>query len=729
MKNHPNNLPIRCLMFSFVLFNSMGAHSAAARQEIHDENLTTKISRYYLRSFATTKKSVSGKSPQKGDPNWSIVQAGDVHLAPTTQRKVMLRSIFSDIPPNQVLDQPVRLNSNAWSDLILFSGASTQPQHHLLARINHTNTIAGECALATLLVTPTADVPTLVRRQQTIRFFLENPDFLADVQKVLKNYHSIEPSLLSLWTATDPLYTKEYRTYMQRRFFTKDPASNRVASKLRSRIFFRNAKDIYGEFLSLPVFGITWCGLSYLGSNVFSTQGRGINLTDVFETLPLFVPGYSIGFAVGNYSKVKKAGGKPAFLPFLGVAATNGLAVWRGYRGIKQYQEYRMIFRNLANRMKDAQIVLQTLQQVSNEVEKTPELESVYGDCFKETRALLNSSQASGEIGVMIRNLLTIKFDNWSYLRNNGATLLATYQLFETYKDCLKPAMYELGQLDALMGIASLVKKSQAARPSHCYTFTRFLDRTQQKTPSIQLNAMWNPLLHPQNVVDNEVAMDAHNTRNMILCGPNSGGKSSFLSGVATNLLLSQTFGIAAASNAVITPFDIIHTHIEVGDDIASGASLFMVEVARMQKHINALKNAKSDVFSFAIFDEPFAGTNPAEATASAYSILAHMAQYPNALHIVASHYPFLMQLEKNVPGRGIRNYKVSVRETTDQKLHYTYKIVPGQATQTVGIKILEQEGYDKSVIQQAKDVMQYPKKVYANVGQKKLPNKKAKGK
>ncbi len=719
MKNYPNNVVIRCLIFSFFLSNSIGAHSAAARQAIHDENLTTKISRYYLRSFATAQAVVAGQAPQQANPKRPIIQAGRVRLAPTTQRKVMLRSIFSDIPLNQISDQDACLNSNAWNDLILFSGASTQPQHHLLARINHTTTTVGECALATLLVTPTADVPTLVKRQQTIRFFLENPDFLADFQKVLKSYRTIEPSLLSLWTATDPLYAKEYRTYMQRRFLTKDPASNRVASKLKSRIFFRNVKDIYGAFLSLPIFGVTWCGLNYLGSNVFSTQGKGVNLTDVFEALPLFVPGYSIGFAANNYSRVKQAGGKPSFLPFLGVAATNGLAVWRGYRGIKQYQEYRTVFRNIANRMKDVQIVLQTLQQVSNDVAKTPTLETVYGDCLKETRALLKRSQASNEIGIMMHNLLTMKFDNWSYLRGNGAALLATYHLFEAYKDCLKPAMYELGQLDALMGMASLVKKSQEACPTHCYTFTQFLDRTQQKTPSIQLNSMWNPLLNPQKVVDNEVEMDAHKTRNMILCGPNAGGKSSFLSGVATNLLLSQTFGIAAASNAVITPFDTIHTYIEVGDDIANGASLFMVEVARMQKHIHALKKAKSDAFVFAIFDEPFAGTNPTEAGASAYSILAHMAQYPNALHMVASHYPILMQLEKNVPKRGIRNYKVSVQDTTDQKLRYTYKIVPGQATQTVGIKILEQEGYDKRLIQQAKDVMQHPEKVYANVGQK----------
>ena len=68
----------------------------------------------------------------------------------------------------------------------------------------------------------------------------------------------------------------------------------------------------------------------------------------------------------------------------------------------------------------------------------------------------------------------------------------------------------------------------------------------------------------------------AGGTRNITLTGPNAGGKSTFLMGMTTSLLLSQTFGIAPAKEAKLTPFDKINTSINIMDDIAAGKSLFM---------------------------------------------------------------------------------------------------------------------------------------------------------
>ncbi|MBX9889682.1 MAG: hypothetical protein K2X94_00190 [Amoebophilaceae bacterium] len=715
MNTNKTHAAIRSFFVTLCLHVMASYAARADQEELGDQALTVKISKNYLKSFPIAQSTIQGHTVSKETKQQDIrkvVCNQGVRLARSTQCKIALRTIFAGIEHNQVTPKGTLLNYNAWNDLNIFAGSSTNPGHHLLSRINKTTTVLGECALATLLVTPTHDIPTLLDRQETIKFLLDQPNSLAELKQLLHNYSLVEQRLLSLWTHTDPLRTEAYVTYMNNRFFSSNPAVNKVTRRLRSRVFFRNIRDIYGEFLMLPLSGVAFGSVHYLGTNAFGFGKPSKNLSESFSTLPFFIPGYSIVYAIKNYIKAKNVDTDSArILPFFGVALTNGLAIWRGYCGVKCYKEYNAVFRNLANRMRDVQVFMQTIQQLSERVAAHPALEAAYGASLTEIRALLKKSEESSEVGIMLHNFLHMQFEDWSYFSGNNAKLLATYSLFEEHKDCLKMAMYGLGKLDSFVGIATLLQESQTRSLPHGYSFPKFLDRMQSKKPAIQLNAIWNPLLDPQTVISNDLAMDTDHVRNMVLCGPNAGGKSSFLSAVAINLLLAQTFGIVAAHDACLTPFNTISTYIEIGDNIASGDSLFMVEVDRTQQHIRGLEQAKPDEFVFAIFDEPFAGTNPVEAGASAYSILAYMAKYPNAIHIVASHYPILMRLEGNFPKRNIKNFKVFITEGNNGALNYTYKIVPGESTQTVALKILAQEGYDKGLIKEAEEIVSQLKK------------------
>ena len=224
---------------------------------------------------------------------------------------------------------------------------------------------------------------------------------------------------------------------------------------------------------------------------------------------------------------------------------------------------------------------------------------------------------------------------------------------------------------------------------------------------------MWNPFLDPQVAVGNGVKMHgAQGMRNMVLTGPNAGGKSTFLTGMAYSILLSQVFGIAPAKSLTMTPFDCINTYIDITDDIAAGKSLFMAEVARFQEHLTLLETLEKKQFSFTIFDEPFSGTNPVEGAAAEYSVLNYIAKYPNSLHIVATHYPVVMLLEKRHPEKGFKNYKVFIKyKGEDKKLQYTYQVVPGASNQTIALDILAEQGYAGEMLQQARDIVAHPEK------------------
>jgi DNA mismatch repair ATPase MutS len=168
--------------------------------------------------------------------------------------------------------------------------------------------------------------------------------------------------------------------------------------------------------------------------------------------------------------------------------------------------------------------------------------------------------------------------------------------------------------------------------------------------------------------------------------------------------------GIVAAESGVITPFDKIGTYLNLSDDISEGKSLFMAEVKRAQDHLDTLSGLRHDKFSFCIMDELFTGTNPVEGEAVAYSIAYHMGKYKNGITIAATHFPRLMLLEEHAAEDGFKNFKVIVHRNPETgELQYPFTITPGKSNQTVALDILAQEGFDRAILDKARDVIDNP--------------------
>ena len=368
--------------------------------------------------------------------------------------------------------------------------------------------------------------------------------------------------------------------------------------------------------------------------------------------------------------------------------------------------------------MADVQAFVLAAEHISDTVAASPELEKLYGHRLTKIRELLAQPQEQTELGSLVRYLKTQPYTSWSYFFSHAGKLLASHTLFTEYKDEFADAMYELGQLDAFLSIATLVQESRDNEAKHQYIFAEYLGRDKKSKPYLQLDNMWNPFLDAKIAVGNSVKMDAAGgLRNIILTGPNAGGKSTFLVGVTTSILLAQTLGIAPAKQLVLTPFDKINTYMNVQDDVAAGKSLFMAEVDRAQKHLKILDSLKPNEFSFTIMDEMFSGTNPREGAAAVYSILEAMADYTNTFNIVATHYPLVMLLEKNAADKGFKNYKVYIKykKGVDKKIQYTYKVVPGRSNQAIALQILKEQGqFNANLLKRAEDIINHPEKYRA---------------
>ena len=677
-------------------------------------HLATHIADNYLKSFSSVQKEekqeIEGKKKQLAHKN------APVSLTTATKRAVVFNNIFTKSSIYTQLQQHMApiLNQYAWGDLNLFYGTTSNPGYHLMARMNRTITTPGEGALATLLVTPTSSVQELHQRQNILKALLDHAATLQQLKDSLHNYQASEQSMLSFWTKEDPLYTKEYQKYMNQRFYSEtDHAGNKSAGLLEFRKrFFRDFCSIQYLFLwpiTIPIAMEIFGSKEFLSSMV-SSLGISQRAYLWRKAIPYYGGWYFWKALTGGLEDPPKA---LLILPILGEL----LYTWSAYTGISNYLEYSAVLRNLALRMAAMQAFVLAATEISDRIAAFPALEELYGARLQGIRTLLNQAQEKTELGRLVHYLQHLPYQSWSYFFNNAGKLLASHKLLIEHRDDFADAVYEFGQLDAFISMATFMQEAQAYHPEHAYTFTQLVDRSQKQKPYVKLQAMWNPFIDAKVVVDNTVEMDAatNTASNIILTGPNAGGKSTFLTGITISLLLSQTFGIAPAKEAVITPFDKINTYIDITDDIAAGDSLFISEVNRAQKHIHMLSKLKKEEFSFTIFDEPFSGTNPTEGAAAEYSILEAIADHTNTLNIVATHYPIVMLLEKRAAHKGFVNYKVFItRKGLDKKLNYTYKVVPGKSNQAIAIDILEERGYDTKMLQRAREIIEHPENYQA---------------
>jgi energy-coupling factor transporter ATP-binding protein EcfA2 len=215
-------------------------------------------------------------------------------------------------------------------------------------------------------------------------------------------------------------------------------------------------------------------------------------------------------------------------------------------------------------------------------------------------------------------------------------------------------------------------------------------------------------LIHPCliNPVKNDLDLD----RNMLLTGPNAGGKSTLIKALLIAILLAQTYGIAPADAMEITPFHHIGSQMNV-PDCKGKESLFEAEMYRSRDNIQVLKDLaakKPRKRSIFFMDEIFSSTNPVEGMAGAYAIANKMAGYPNNLCVITTHYLYLAKLAQVGPDRWVNMRMNAVLEGEGQgqekatDIKYPYKLRRGVSRQCIAIEILKKNGFDASIVDEA---------------------------
>ena len=196
--------------------------------------------------------------------------------------------------------------------------------------------------------------------------------------------------------------------------------------------------------------------------------------------------------------------------------------------------------------------------------------------------------------------------------------------------------------------------------------------------------------------VPNGTHLNDSDDRVAIVTGPNMAGKSTYMRQTAIIVLMAQIGSFVPARSATVGICDRVFTRIGASDDLAGGASTFMVEMSEVA---SILKNATAD--SLLILDEIGRGTSTYDGMAIARAVLEYCADPKKlgAKTMFATHYHELSALEGTIPG--VRNYNISAKRQNG-KLLFLRKILPGAADESYGIEVAKLAGVPDTVIRAA---------------------------
>jgi len=184
--------------------------------------------------------------------------------------------------------------------------------------------------------------------------------------------------------------------------------------------------------------------------------------------------------------------------------------------------------------------------------------------------------------------------------------------------------------------------------------------------------------------------------KNMIITGVNASGKTTIMKTTAINLLMSQQFGFGFYTACKMTPFTHYHSYLNI-PDTSGRDSLFQAESRRCKEILDKIAETTKGTRHFCIFDELYSGTNPEEASKSAYSFLHYLSKIDNVKFMLTTHYhEVCLKFAKN---SYIDNYKMDVELDENGKLIYTYQLKRGISNIHGGIEILKNMDYPDEII------------------------------
>ena len=271
------------------------------------------------------------------------------------------------------------------------------------------------------------------------------------------------------------------------------------------------------------------------------------------------------------------------------------------------------------------------------------------------------------------------------------------YQLFTQLREHLAQQAGRIQQtaaavaaVDCLCSLATVASQRSYCRPQ--ITMGNELSITDGRHPVVEV------MLRDTLFVPNDTRLGSADNQVSIITGPNMAGKSTYMRQVALIVLMAQMGSFVPARSATIGLVDRVFTRIGASDDLGSGQSTFMVEMAEVA---SILKYATSK--SLLILAAIGRGTSTYDGMAIARAVLEYAAgRKLGAKPLFATHYHELSTIENELPN--VKHYNNAVKKRGAQMI-FLRKIVPGATDDSFGIEVAKLAGLPNSVISRAREI------------------------
>ncbi len=273
------------------------------------------------------------------------------------------------------------------------------------------------------------------------------------------------------------------------------------------------------------------------------------------------------------------------------------------------------------------------------------------------------------------------------------------YQIFTELRSFLAQQAARVQQtgaaaaaVDVLCALASVAVQRGYCRPE--MTLGSEISITDGRHPVVEV------MLKDSLFVPNDTELGSGSNQVSIITGPNMAGKSTYMRQVALIVLMAQIGSFVPARSARLGLVDRVFTRIGASDDLASGQSTFMVEMAEVA---SILKYATGR--SLLILDEIGRGTSTYDGMSIARAVLEYAADPKRlgAKTLFATHYHELSMLENKLPN--VKNYNIAVKKRGDRMI-FLRKIVPGATDDSYGVEVAKLAGLPNPVISRAREIL-----------------------